>query len=91
VRGTAALASRLTFQTGGGDLALEVELTDDRLVGQVLLGTIERVIVEPADGVPTELTVDELGRFVQAAAHPGPTRLRLIGGGRLVLTDWFVV
>jgi hypothetical protein len=74
----------LTFVAG--ELTIELEVTSDALVGQVvppMAGEIE--LVGGAGGVP----VDEVGWFVIRPVPSGRVRLRLrTEDGRSVCTEW---
>lgn len=82
----AALRS-LTFAASG--LTIEVELTEDALLGQVVPPQPGSVELRQKDGSTMTVPVDEVGWFV---VRPLPTGLfRLLvrtADGRAVLTEW---
>jgi hypothetical protein len=74
----------LTFTTG--ERTIEVDLTDDGLVGRVSpVGDAPVELEQGANRVP--VAVDELGRF-RAVVRPGPLRLRVGFAGAAVATPW---
>ncbi|MEU6477396.1 hypothetical protein ABZ858_10975 [Streptomyces sp. NPDC047017] len=86
VRGAADVPRMLTFQAG--ELTVDVEVSGDGLLGQVMPPQPARIEVlhGPRPGAP--LTADDLGRFTGEAPPAGPFALRLRAGGRLVVTEW---
>lgn len=81
-----ATARMLTFGTEDG-VSLEVELTGDRLLGQVfpvLNGTITSVVMS---GPEQRVDTDELGCF-SLPLPSGPFRLRFESTDTAFLTDW---
>lgn len=86
VRGATDTPRMLTFQAG--ELTVDVELTGDGLMGQVLPPRSARIEVlgGPQPGAP--LTADDLGRFLTDAPPAGPFALRLHTGGEVVVTEW---
>ncbi|CAL9618483.1 hypothetical protein [Streptomyces sp. enrichment culture] len=88
VRGVADPPRMLTFRAG--DLTVDVEVTGDGLMGQVLPpqpAGIE-VLGGPHPAVPTSLAADDMGRFTGDAPPSGPFALRLRTGGQVVVTEW---
>lgn len=86
VRGASDSPRMLTFQSG--ETTVDVEVTAEGLMGQVLPPrqvTVE-VLSGPAAG--TSLLADDLGRFVSQVAPTGPFALRLRSGGEVVVTEW---
>lgn len=78
----------LTFTTG--EVTVEVELADGRLVGQLLpaAGPAE-IEVRRTSGAIT-VRADDLGRFAVEPFGPGPFSLRCrLSPDRTVVTDWF--
>ncbi|MFF8946868.1 hypothetical protein ACF1A5_32345 [Streptomyces sp. NPDC014864] len=86
VRGATDVPRMLTFRAG--ELTVDVEVTEDGLLGQLMPPRPARVEVlsGPHAGVP--LTADELGRFTGEAPPAGPFALRLRTGGDVVVTEW---
>ncbi|WP_155059329.1 hypothetical protein [Streptomyces blattellae] len=88
VRGVTDAPRMLTFRSG--DVTVDVEVTGQGLLGQVLppqSASIEVLSGRPAAS-PTTLTADDLGRFTSDAPPAGPFALRLRTGGQLVVTEW---
>ncbi|MEV5433454.1 hypothetical protein [Streptomyces sp. NPDC052701] len=86
VRGAADVPRMLTFRAG--DVTVDVEVSAQGLMGQVLPPRPARieVLTGPAAGAP--LTTDDLGRFTGDAPPCGPFALRLRTGGEVVVTEW---
>ncbi|WP_020135265.1 hypothetical protein [Streptomyces sp. 351MFTsu5.1] len=89
VRGAAAAPRMLTFHAG--EVTVDVELTAQGLMGQVLPPRPARIEVlsGPRPGAP--LTTDDLGRFTCEAPPTGPFALRLRTGEEVIVTDWLTV
>ncbi|MFJ3897851.1 MULTISPECIES: hypothetical protein [unclassified Streptomyces] len=88
VRGAMDVPRMLTFTAG--DLSIDVEVTSEGLMGQVMPpqpAGIE-VLNGPQALRPTTLTADALGRFTSDAPPTGPFALRLRAGGEVVVTEW---
>jgi hypothetical protein len=88
VRGAMDVPRMLTFTAG--DLSVDVEVTSDRLMGQVMPpqpAGIE-VLNGPQALCPTTLTADSMGRFTSDVPPSGPFALRLRTGGEVVVTEW---
>jgi hypothetical protein len=91
-RGPLPAATRLSFRTGDGSLAVELVPGRQRLDGQVLSGAPTEVILEDRAGPVAQSAVDELGRFSFSHGATGPGRLRLRGGPEgEALTGWFLL
>ncbi|MEU7057423.1 hypothetical protein [Streptomyces sp. NPDC046197] len=86
VRGAVDVPRMLTFQAG--ELTVDVEVTGDGLMGQVLPPQPARIEVlsGPQPGAP--LMADALGRFTGDVPPGGPFALRLRAGGEVVVTEW---
>ncbi|MEU3252378.1 hypothetical protein [Streptomyces sp. NPDC006997] len=88
VRGVADPPRMLTFRTG--ELTVDVEVTAEGLMGQVL--PPQPVRIEVLGGarvaVPPALTADDMGRFTSDTPPAGPFALRLRTGGDVVVTEW---
>jgi hypothetical protein len=78
----------LTFTAG--EVTVEVELAEDRLLGQLLPATGRAEIeVRRASGT-TSVRADDLGRFTAEPFAPGPFSLRChLPPNRTIVTDWF--
>jgi hypothetical protein len=86
VRGATDTPRMLTFQAG--DLTVDVEVTGDGLMGQVLPPRPARIEVLGGPRPGAALTVDDLGRFTGDAPPSGPFALRLRADGEVVVTEW---
>jgi hypothetical protein len=90
VRSETASIRALTFSSA--HTSLELEVTEDSLLGQVLPpgeGTIE---AQTREGVTTAATVDEIGCFSFEPIPPGPFRLRCrTTRGTDVMTGWITL
>jgi hypothetical protein len=90
---TVAVRSEMAFIRALGftsaHLSIEVEVTEDFLLGQVTpprAGTLE---AQTTAGASTETTVDEIGCFAVDPIPAGPFRLRFrAADGTDVLTGW---
>ncbi|MCI3278098.1 hypothetical protein [Streptomyces cylindrosporus] len=86
VRGAVDVPRMLTFHAGG--VTVDVELTAQGLMGQVLPPQSARIEVlrGPQAGAP--LTTDDMGRFTYGEPPAGPFALRLRTGEGVLVTDW---
>ncbi|GGL66066.1 hypothetical protein GCM10010129_06940 [Streptomyces fumigatiscleroticus] len=86
VRGAAEVPRMLTFRAG--EVTVDVEVSGQGLMGQVLPPQPARIEVlgGPQPGVP--LSADELGRFAGDVPPSGPFALRLRTGAEVVVTEW---
>ncbi|MFF0200583.1 hypothetical protein [Streptomyces sp. NPDC005017] len=88
VRGAGDPPRMLTFRAG--DLTVDIEVTGEGLMGQVIPpqpAGIE-VLGGPHPSTPDTLAADALGRFSSDVAPSGPFALRLRAGGQVVVTEW---
>lgn len=77
----------LTYATH--DLTIEVEITPDALLGQVLPAQPGAVTVHPLKGPVAEARIDEMGFFAVRPVPASSFRLRCaITGGATVITGW---
>lgn len=86
VRGAVDVPRMLTFHAGG--VTVDVELSAQGLMGQVLppqTAGIE-VLSGPVSGSPLE--TDAMGRFTYGEPPTGPFALRLRTGEGVLVTDW---
>ncbi|CAL9368126.1 hypothetical protein [Streptomyces sp. enrichment culture] len=86
VRGATDVPRMLTFSAG--EVTVDVEVTAQGLMGQVLPpqpAGIE-VLGGPQEGA--RLTADDMGRFTADTPPSGPFALRLRTGGDVVVTEW---
>ncbi|MFC8358294.1 hypothetical protein ACFUIY_00320 [Streptomyces griseorubiginosus] len=89
VRGATAAPRMLTFHAG--EVTVDVELTAQGLMGQVLPPRPARIEVlsGPRPGAP--LTTDDMGRFTCEVPPTGPFALRLRTDEGVIVTDWLTV
>ena len=76
----------VTFETDS--LSIEVSISHEQLVGQLIPPAAGTVTMLTIDGIVDEGTVDEMGRFALRPPAAGPTRLRCRVGESEVVTDW---
>lgn len=86
VRSATDVPRMLTFQAG--ELTVDVEVSGDGLMGQVMPPQPARIEVLSGPGAGVRLTADDLGRFAADAPPAGPFALRLRTGGDVVVTEW---
>lgn len=86
VRSGAAPRS-LVFE--GQELAVELDETDDGLIGQLVPPRAGAVALLSPDGELQRAEVDELGCFAFPASPPGPVRLRCETSAGVLVTEWF--
>jgi len=80
----------LTFTSAR--LTIELEVTEDAVLGQVLPAQATAVEVEPRTGEHIQLASDEIGCFAIEAIPRGPFRLHCrAAGGIDVLTGWITL
>ncbi|MFC9279806.1 hypothetical protein [Streptomyces collinus] len=86
VRGVPDAPRMLTFRAGG--LSVDVEVTEEGLIGQVLPPQSARIEVLGGPQTVRPVPVDTLGRFTSDHAPTGPFALRLRAGGEVIVTEW---
>ncbi|AXE90245.1 hypothetical protein C1703_34980 [Streptomyces sp. Go-475] len=86
VRGATDTPRMLTFRAG--EVTVDVEVTEDGLMGQVLPPQPARIEVLCGPRPGSALTADDLGRFTADVPPSGPFALRLRTGGDVVVTEW---
>ncbi|MFJ2608229.1 hypothetical protein ACIQOU_27905 [Streptomyces sp. NPDC091279] len=86
VRGALDVPRMLTFQAGA--VTVDIELTADGLMGQVLPPQTARIEVLSGPRAGSPLTTDSLGRFTSEEPPSGPFALKLRTGEGVVVTDW---
>ncbi|MDQ0584779.1 hypothetical protein [Streptomyces rishiriensis] len=86
VRGAVDVPRMLTFHTGG--LTVDVEVTDEGLMGQLLPPQSASIEVLHGPRAGASLIADDLGRFACDAPLGGPFALRLRTGAEVVVTEW---
>lgn len=86
VRGVTDAPRMLTFRAG--EVTVDVEVTEDGLMGQVLPARSARIEVLGGPQIAHPVTVDTLGRFTSDTAPAGPFALRLRTGAEVIVTEW---
>ncbi|MGW2486337.1 hypothetical protein ACWCV9_03830 [Streptomyces sp. NPDC001606] len=86
VRGAVDAPRMLTFRAGG--VTVDVEVTEDGLIGQLLPPRAADVEVLGGPGSARPVAVDTLGRFTSDTPPVGPFALRLRTGGEVIVTEW---
>jgi hypothetical protein len=86
VRGAVDVPRMLTFHSQ--DVTVDVEVTGEGLLGQVLPPQPAGIEVLSGPRAGTALVADELGRFSSGTVPAGPFALRLRTGGQVVVTEW---
>jgi hypothetical protein len=86
VRGETDPPRMLTFRAD--EVTVDVEVTADGLIGQVLPPGPARIEVLSGPLARARLTADDLGRFTGDAPPTGPFALRLRTGREVVVTEW---
>jgi hypothetical protein len=89
VRGATGAPRMLTFHAG--EVTVDVELTPQGLMGQVLPPRSARIEVLSGPQAGAPLTTDDMGRFTSETFPTGPFALRLRTGGQVIVTDWLTV
>jgi hypothetical protein len=89
VRGAAGAPRMLTFHAG--EVTIDVELTPQGLMGQVLPPRSARIEVLTGPQAAAPLTTDDMGRFTYETSPAGPFALRLRTGEGVIVTDWLMV
>jgi len=82
-------ARNLTFQAG--DLSLEVEMSGDSVIGQVVPPQLARIALVTVHGEFASADTDELGTFLLPRPAAGPVRLTCRTAVSSLLTDWISV
>lgn len=88
-RAEAASVRALTFTSA--HLTIELEVTGDSLLGQLVPVQPAVIEVQTSAGAPTEVAGDEIGCFSIHPIPAGPFRLRCRATGLEVLTGWITV
>ncbi|MEU9734622.1 hypothetical protein [Streptomyces sp. NPDC048002] len=87
VRGAVDVPRMLTFQAGA--VTVDVEVTSDGLMGQVLPPQPARIeVLGGPQSAAAPLTADAMGRFSSDDPPAGPFALRLRTGAEVVVTEW---
>ncbi|MFJ9929567.1 hypothetical protein SAMN04490357_6621 [Streptomyces misionensis] len=86
VRGVTDAPRMLTFRAG--PVTVDVEVTGDGLMGQVMPPGSARIEVLGGPGAARPVPVDTLGRFTSEDPPSGPFALRLRTGTEVIVTEW---
>ncbi|MEV5169567.1 hypothetical protein AB0L10_00395 [Streptomyces flaveolus] len=87
VRGVTDTPRMLTFRAG--EVTVDVEVTEDGLIGQVLPPQSARIeVLGGPQTARAPLTADPLGRFTSTTPPSGPFALRLRTGAEVIVTEW---
>jgi len=90
MRTESASIRALTFSSA--HLTIELEVTPDSLVGQVIPAQSAMVTVQPRSGAETVVPSDEIGLFSIRPIPPGPFRLYCrTDAGLDVMTGWITL
>jgi hypothetical protein len=91
VRGVATAPRSLVFESG--DVAVELDVLPQRLVGQLVPGAAGDVVVQSGTEVVARVRADDAGCFsVSIDPSRAPlVRLRCTTGDRTVVTDWVTI
>ena len=79
-------ARTLVFESPA--VSVEIEVTDEGMVGQVVPRSAAQVVLEASDGGRTPVDVDELGCFTASVPARGLLRLRIGADGVSTVTEW---
>ena len=90
VRG-AAHASIRTMTFSRGELSLEVEVTEDAIIGQVLPQQSANVTLATRQATVASTDSDEWGNFLLQRPTGGAVRLIWQTGSEKLVTDWFTL
>ncbi|CAM5606788.1 MULTISPECIES: hypothetical protein [Streptomyces] len=86
VRGVTDAPRMLTFRAG--EVTVDVEVTEEGLMGQLLPPQSARIEVLGGPQTPHPVVADTLGRFTSDAPPSGPFALRLRTGAEVIVTEW---
>ena len=81
-------AARRTLVFEHGSVRVELEMTPEGIVGQLVPPSVGSVAVIGTGGVLEETEADEIGSFVLDTPIAGPVRLRVRAGQTDLVTDW---
>jgi hypothetical protein len=80
----------LTFTSA--HLTIELEVSQDSLLGQIVPAQSGTIKVQPRDGTETTVSADEIGCFTIRPIPSGPFRLHCqSAGGTSALTGWIML
>jgi hypothetical protein len=87
VRAEDASIRALTFRSA--HLTIELEVTGDSVLGQVIAAEVDVIQVQPRAGAQSEVPVDDIGCFTVEPIPPDPFRLSCrTADGTEVSTGW---
>ncbi|MXM64479.1 hypothetical protein GR925_13730 [Streptomyces sp. HUCO-GS316] len=86
VRGATSVPRMLTFHSG--DVTVDVEVSTQGLLGQVLPPQSASIEVLSGPQAALPLVADDMGRFTSDVSPAGPFALRLRTAGEVVVTEW---
>ncbi|MCT7356077.1 hypothetical protein N4P33_28575 [Streptomyces sp. 15-116A] len=86
VRGVTDAPRMLTFTAG--EVTLDVEVTADGLLGQLLPPGAADIEVLNGPQPGTQVRADDMGRFTTDTPPSGPFALRLRTGSDVIITEW---
>jgi len=90
VRTEQATIRALTFTSA--QLTIELEVTSDAVIGQIVPAQAATIIVQPGAGTQIELRADEIGCFTIRPIPAGAFRLHCrTHTGTEVITGWFTI
>ena len=90
IRAEAASIRALTFTSA--HLTIEIEVTQDSLLGQVIPAQTGMIKIQPRDGAEADFPADEIGCFSIRPIPSGPFRLHCrTAAGIGVLTGWITL
>jgi hypothetical protein len=90
LRAEAASIRALTFTSA--HLTIELEVTQDSLLGQIIPAQPASIEIQPREGTETALATDEIGCFSIQPMPPGPFRMRCrTEDGVDALTGWITL
>lgn len=73
---------------GTGELSLELELSGETVIGQVLPGQLGTVALQRVDAEPRTVATDESGFFRIQGVTPGLTRFVVTTSNETLTTTW---
>jgi hypothetical protein len=86
VRAAGSAARMLVFESD--DVTIEIEVSDDVLMGQVVPTGPGRVVVEDPKGALEEVEADDGGFFLLRRPATTPLRFTWVAGDTRVVTEW---
>jgi len=84
-------ANQRVLSFAGGEVSLEIEIGDRRIVGQVLPAGQCQVSIETPDGATVSTAADSSGLFTIDWSGRGPVRLGVERDGTTRRTEWVLL